>query len=875
VSASVPTLGRPFVVAGASPGTAAQPEAAVPPARAEGVQLIGAVAGSGYRRPPSLVRRADGQTIQLTPILYHLLAAADGERDHAALADTLGGRIDRLVTAEDVRYLVEAKLRPLGLLREPDGTEPATHRSNPLLALRLRLAVANPHATRRIAAPFAALFQPWIVVGVVAAFAGLTWWLLWEQGLASAAHQALYEPETLLLVFALTLLSAGFHELGHAAACRYGGASPGRMGVGLYLVWPAFFTDVTDSYRLGRGGRLRVDLGGLYFNAVFSLAVLAAWAAFRLDALLLVVAAQLLQMVRQLVPVVRFDGYHILADLTGVPDLFLHIGPTLRGLLPWRRGRADRAALKPWARAVVTAWVLLVVPILGAVLVGLVLAFPRLAATAWDSLGLQWRDLGARWSDGDAAGAAVAVLSMLLISLPVLGAAYLLTRMARRTVRRVWRVTSGRPAWRAGAVLVAAAVAAGIGWAWWPDGQYRPIETGERWTAPQLRLAAAPVEAAPRTRVAPPTPAAPTPPPAATPAAAPAPTPAPRAAPEKKGRWIVALLPLTDEGVPALAPGGAPVDGGYPPPELPSPPVAEPGVVSVSPTADPVPLVETPSAPQEGTDWPFPFRPPDAPEEGDNQVVAVNTTDGSTQYKVAVALVWVTDGGPVEQRNEAWALASCTNCTTVAVAFQVVLVVGYAQVVTPINAAVAVNYACDACHTAAVALQLVATLNREPSAATMTTLNELWDDLEERSEDFDQRPLSEVLEELTTTQAAVLEVLAGDEGTEVDAAVDEETTGADTTTATTTTTGATTDEPVETTTAGEPEAPPAATTTTAAEPCVEEPPADEATETLTESTACDAAPTTTGAPTTEEPSAEEPPPEEPTSTTTAPDDPTG
>ena len=52
------------------------------------------------------------------------------------------------------------------------------------------------------------------------------------------------------------------------------------------------------------------------------------------DALLLVIAAQLLQMVRQLVPFVRFDGYHILADLVGVPDLFLHIKPTLLGLLP-------------------------------------------------------------------------------------------------------------------------------------------------------------------------------------------------------------------------------------------------------------------------------------------------------------------------------------------------------------------------------------------------------------------------------------------------------------------------------------------------------------------------------------------------------------
>ena len=94
------------------------------------------------------------------------------------------------------------------------------------------------------------------------------------------------------------------------------------MGVGLYLVWPAFYTDVTDSYRLDRRSRLRVDLGGIYFNAIFAVATAVTSVAVGWDALLLVVAAQLYLMIRQLIPIVRFDGYHVLADLVGVPDLF-------------------------------------------------------------------------------------------------------------------------------------------------------------------------------------------------------------------------------------------------------------------------------------------------------------------------------------------------------------------------------------------------------------------------------------------------------------------------------------------------------------------------------------------------------------------------
>ena len=164
-----------------------------------------------------------------------------------------------------------------------------------------------------------------------------------EKGLAVRDPQAFDSPGLLLAVFALGVLSAGFHELGHAAACRYGGATPGAMGAGIYLVWPAFYTNVDDSYRLDRKGRLRVDLGGLYFNALVAVVVTGLWLVTRQDALLLGVAMQLLQMLRQLAPVIRADGYHILADLTGVPNLFAHLGPTLRGMLPWHWGEPSRA----------------------------------------------------------------------------------------------------------------------------------------------------------------------------------------------------------------------------------------------------------------------------------------------------------------------------------------------------------------------------------------------------------------------------------------------------------------------------------------------------------------------------------------------------
>src|SRR3954451_20727992 len=70
--------------------------------RADGLQLIGEMRGSGYRVAPSLVRRADGQTIQLTRLLYLVLEAVDGRRDTAQVAEAVSESFGRPVSPANV-----------------------------------------------------------------------------------------------------------------------------------------------------------------------------------------------------------------------------------------------------------------------------------------------------------------------------------------------------------------------------------------------------------------------------------------------------------------------------------------------------------------------------------------------------------------------------------------------------------------------------------------------------------------------------------------------------------------------------------------------------------------------------------------------------
>ena len=579
---------------------------------------------------------------------------------------------------------------------------------------------------------------------IALAFLAVTWWVFFEQGLAPAAYDAFQRPQLLLLVFAVTVLSGGFHEFGHAAAARYGGAEPGVMGAGLYLVWPAFYTDVTDSYRLGRGGRIRTDLGGLYFNALVVVLTFGWWYATGWDALLLLVATQTLQMVQQLLPLLRFDGYHLLADLAGVPDLYHRIRPTLLGLLPaplerprqpaaeTRSPRRDHAvgadhrpddgadAARPGRGRTAAARHRLV-------------GRPGRRRRRGPGLAQRRPDRHRRPHPADAG-----------------------RRAARDRLRpdpRPPRHCAGSKDSPAGAAdphsnespppSSARLLVTGLAWAWWPyPGNYRPIVPGEQNLFTSLL---------PTARSAP--------------AALPPASDAAAVLPGDRS------LPVVGAAQPRLAGGAPPLQATFPGGKA-LPTKAEPQLALVlvpsenaddnppATPADPTQPTEPgePTEPTEPEPWVFPFDQPLPPEDGDNQAAAYNTTDDSLTYDVAFALVWAT-GNEVLNVNEAHAYASCSRCVTVAVAFQVVLIMDDAQVVVPQNLAVAANYQCYRCITAAIANQLVLTVEESPGEEQLLALGAVWDRLTEFGQNITTYPLAEVAAQLDGFEAEIMAIL--------------------------------------------------------------------------------------------------------------------
>jgi len=433
----------------AGPPPADLPLGEVPAPRwrpAPGVEHLGPVQGSAMISPHYLVRRADGQVVQLSELLHLVVRELDPERTEEEVVAAVSAEYGRELNAVGLRHLLRTRLAPLGLVVDEDRPlETALPTARPLLSLSLRGTILPPGAVQETARVLRWLFLPPVVVAALVAWLVLDVALVLEGDLLAALRALLATPAQLLWLYALLTTGALFHELGHAAACRYGGALPGRIGFGVYLVFPAFYTDVTDSYRLGRAGRVRTDLGGLYFNVVALLLLGVGYLLSGDGILLLAVLVTHVQMVQQLVPIVRFDGYYVLTDLIGVPDLFARLRPTLVSALPRRALDPRVAEMRPLARRLVLGWVLLVVPTLALAFGWLLWHLPVMVTETSRAGDVQLAQLQAAWADGDVAVVLLSVISLVFLVLPLLGVAIVLSRLAWAVGRALARNAGGRP----------------------------------------------------------------------------------------------------------------------------------------------------------------------------------------------------------------------------------------------------------------------------------------------------------------------------------------------------------------------------------------------------------------------------------------------
>ena len=415
------------------------------PRLAPGVELLGQMQDTGFVDRQWLIQR-EGAFLQVTELLYRVAEQIDGERTLEEIAAELTASTDWAVTADNVRQVLLAKLIPMGLvLTAGDTVAPrADDREPSPLQINLRRVMLGPRVIDPVTRVLRYLYAPAVLVPLLLVVATAYGWLYLVRGVGDAFRAALYTPGGLLVVLGVAIASGIVHEFGHAAALRYGGGKVRGMGIGLYIVYPTFYTDTTDAYRLGRWARLRTDLGGIYFHLLFGLALIALYFVTGQELLLAIVLVISGDILYQLIPYLRLDGYWALTDLTGIPDFFSQTGPFLRSVLPLPGASGGKLpTLKRAAKIAFAAYIALTIPVLAILTAFMLWGFPRFMTTAWGAVRHQASVFTQAWSAGDAFLVAAVIAQILLLALSMLAAAYFLYSLAQRALKGLW--TWSRP----------------------------------------------------------------------------------------------------------------------------------------------------------------------------------------------------------------------------------------------------------------------------------------------------------------------------------------------------------------------------------------------------------------------------------------------
>jgi len=169
-----------------------------------------------------------------------------------------------------------------------------------------------------------------------------TWWFfaIWIMLLTGASllvvrgFEQLIQPiegilvaTNLPFIMILMIILKVIHEFGHAYACkRFGGTVP-EMGVFLIVFAPMAYVDASASWGFpSKMRRLLVSLGGVYFESIVAMLAIYIWfltgpGLLHDMAYNVIFLAGVTTLIFNLNPLMRYDGYYVLSDVTEIPNL--------------------------------------------------------------------------------------------------------------------------------------------------------------------------------------------------------------------------------------------------------------------------------------------------------------------------------------------------------------------------------------------------------------------------------------------------------------------------------------------------------------------------------------------------------------------------
>jgi putative peptide zinc metalloprotease protein len=302
-----------------------------------------------YRGEPWYVLQdhTSGRFMRFTPGAYLLVGLMDGERTVQEIWEIGRARLGDDAPTQEEMIRILSQLHGVDVLLcdvTPDTLELLrryekkrlvqwTQNIRSPLALRFRLFDPEKFLVRyqEVVKPFFSGFGAiaWlVVVGWAISLVGLHWTELTEN-----VTDRVLVPGNLILIWIIFPILKAFHEFGHAFAIKRLGGEVHEMGIIFLVFTPIPYVDASSSSAFrNKWERAFVGAAGIAVELFIAAIAMFVWVnveagPVRAVAYNIVLIAGVSSLLFNLNPLLRYDGYYILADFIEIPNL----GP--RGML--------------------------------------------------------------------------------------------------------------------------------------------------------------------------------------------------------------------------------------------------------------------------------------------------------------------------------------------------------------------------------------------------------------------------------------------------------------------------------------------------------------------------------------------------------------
>ncbi len=261
----------------------------------------------------------------------------------------------RFVERTRALCLLEDGLTPAETARRQGGAGAGEGLGTRLLHLRLK--AVDPDAFLAALLPYV---RPFFTRGFLALAALLTvaatWITIARWDVYTVQVEGFFRPGAIPTFILVALAVTILHELAHGFTCKHYGGEVHEMGFLLIYFMPAFYCNVSDAWLFeDRSRRLWVSAAGTIFQLFHYAMAAIAWAFLKpgtwlSQACAMTIGVAGLTALFNLVPLIKLDGYYLLSDYLGMPNLrkrsFAYLGKRVRALIAASRAPAEEVGTR-------------------------------------------------------------------------------------------------------------------------------------------------------------------------------------------------------------------------------------------------------------------------------------------------------------------------------------------------------------------------------------------------------------------------------------------------------------------------------------------------------------------------------------------------